>query len=213
LFVGSGCDDEAVIVAAEQAANGWLFGPLIGVVGTGLGVLLTGRLDRLRWRREWLSGQIRERTKFSADVCRAVDAQALMLGQCADAALGKRKPVDVDRITAADAVWRDVLATRSVYAFEDLQQAMSAFDRAREAAVLAITGADPSAMSLAMQRLAAVRLQVLDGIQATSNEINEALGHQVLPLSLRLWRRFRGRPVYPDAPKPSAMAATEGVAS
>jgi hypothetical protein len=79
-----------------------------------------------------MTGQIRERTKFAGDVCRAVDAQTLLLGQCADAALGKRKPVADDRVTAADAPWRDVLATRYVFAAEDLQRAMSGFDRARE---------------------------------------------------------------------------------
>ena len=213
-YVCGGCDDGAVIVAAEQAvANGWLFGPLIGVLGTGVGVLLTGRLDRLRWRRDWMSTQIRERMKFAADACRAVDGQMLMLGQAADAAAGNRKPVDEARVTAADAAWRDVLTTRYVYADADLQRALSAFDLAREAAVLAVIAAKPHGMALAAQRLEAVRLQVMDAVQGLANEANEALGHHSAPLLARVGSRLRGRPLGPVAPKPSEVAESETVAA
>jgi hypothetical protein len=160
-----------------------------------------------------MAGQIRERVKFSADVCRVMDEQSLLLGQAADAALGKRKAVDEARATAADAAWRDVLTTRYVYAQEDLQRALGAFDRAREAAVVAIVRADPHVMSLATQRLTAVRLEVLDAIQATTNDVNEALGLHLLPLHVRLWSRLRGRPAHSVAPKPSELAAADGAAA
>jgi hypothetical protein len=153
--------------------------------------------------------RISDRTTYAAAVCRALDAQALLHGQAADAIAGKRALLPPERREVADAAWRDVLATRYVYASPALQEALSAFDRARAASSLALNARDEPSASLAMQRLTAARVTVLDALQATTNDVNDALGGQFLPLPVRVWLRLRRRPLHPPAPLPSEIAAEQ----
>jgi hypothetical protein len=175
-------------------------GTLVGVL---LGSFLTSTRDRRRWSREMLISQVDRRTTYLADVCSAVDLVVLIYGIAADGVLGRRSEIDEERIAATDETWRDVLTRRYVYASDELQRALAAFDRARAAGVDAILARDPNPMALSAQRLAAARLNVFDAVQRTVNETNEALGSELTPWGRRIWSKFRRRPWYPIAPMPS----------
>jgi hypothetical protein len=181
--------------------------PLIGVIGTLMGALLgsflTSARDRTRWSREMLISQVDRRTTYLADVCSAIDLVVLIYGIAADGVLGQRAEIDERRISATDETWREVLTRRCVYASDDLQSALASFDRARAARVEAILARDPNPIALSEQRLTAARLHVLDAVQKTVNETNEALGFELTPWRRRLWARIRRRPWYPIAAMPS----------
>ncbi|WP_164702938.1 hypothetical protein [Modestobacter sp. KNN46-3] len=190
---------------------GWVLGPTIGVVGVLLGTLIGAYLSRQReqlgWQREWLTGRIEERTRFAADVCRAIDTIFVVYGQCADAVAGKRSPVPHERVEAADAAWREVLSTRYVYAHEGLQEVLVAYDQDRALSAEATNTRQPAAIAAALGRLEARRVRVLGEIQQERTWINEALAEHVLPARVRWWRRLRGHPAYPGAPLPSQQHA------
>lgn len=186
---------------------GWVLGPTIGAVALLLGILLgahlTRRRERLGWEREWLTGRIGEHTQYAADVCRAIDTILVVYGQCADAVAGKRAPVPHERVEAADTAWRDVLSTRYVYAHEDLQRVLPVYDEDRATLAEATNTRQPAAIAAAQARLEATRVKVLDEIQRDRNWINQSLAEHILPAPVRLWRRLRGQPAFPESPLPS----------
>jgi hypothetical protein len=81
--------------------------PVLGViVGALLAAELNSRGESHRWRRELLKLH-EQRSDYCANVIAAVDRQYVVLAECAEAAAGKRTPVPVERIRAADegGVW------------------------------------------------------------------------------------------------------------
>ncbi|MDP9397040.1 MAG: hypothetical protein M3P96_04085 [Actinomycetota bacterium] len=148
-------------------------------------VLIAGLLNRRneaeRWRRDWTTERIKELRSFAADVCEAMDQQYRVIGQCADAARRRRPPVPQDRVVAIDTAWNRLLGRRYVYATEELQNAMMAFDKARAVAVEAVTPDAADAWERAEPELEAGRVAVLDAVQQLHDDINEALASHRLP--------------------------------
>jgi hypothetical protein len=80
-----------------------------------------------------------------------------VIGQCASATRGQRPAVPVERVRAADSKWGSVLARRGVSASHRLQDALSAFDQARGAAAVAVTGHDNETTDAALAELETAR--------------------------------------------------------
>lgn len=194
-----------------------LSSPLIGVVGTLLGAIvgssLTSARDRRRYGRELLTSVLDRRTAYRGDVCSAIDFLIITYGNAGDAAMGLRSPLAPDRLDGAEARWREVLTRKYVYAEPRLQEAMTAVDVARDAAVRAITRKDAPSILLSRQRLDAARLTVLDAVQEEGQELNEAIAYELALKRTRLKHAILRRPLVEPALLPSAVAAAGQAAS
>lgn len=153
------------------------------VAGAGIAGLLNRANDRARWQRDWTTERIKELRAFAADVCEAAEQQVRVIGQCADAVRGQRPPVSHEHVKAADAAWGRVLARRYVYALEDLQHALTAFDQARSAAVEVVNAGPDADWKGAERAMEAERLAVLAAVNSLTEDANDALA-SLLPRRL-----------------------------
>ncbi len=154
------------------------------------GVLVGGWVNRRaesdRWRRDWIVGRIHELRGHCAELIEAADSQFVMTSQAVEAAKGRRVSVPQERIDAAGERWSRAFARKTTYAPGNVQDAVVAFDRAREAVIHALDARNEPAVDAALQRLVSAREQLLEEIDTVNVDINDTLTPMLLSRTTRV---------------------------
>lgn len=180
------------------------------VLGAWLAAWFAERSEWRRWRRDYFLQQIAARQVFFGDVLEAMHDQHRVSGQCGDAVRGLRPGVPQARVENATQRWNRVLARGGVSVGREVQEAMSAFDRARAEAAEAINGGDEARIVAALDSLDRLFAATTVAMNAEVAEINEELGGYVRSGRDVAWRRLTRQPLGPYSSSDVAVRSRSG---